>query len=242
MKYVKADNRVLMLVLVIGSIGGTFAIVQGLDLDYDSKPSTVAGAMLAGNVKITQIGPDGNVIAYRQTDNHIVLRGMELIMAQVFGGVNGTYPDYSLGNPHPVRFMQIGTGGAAPLLFNNTDIDTPVAGACGTLRKLANIRNTTMPGGDGPAHGYNAAVGSYPLCGGGGGEPDCFARMNVTATASFLGGGADQCASLSIDEAGIFDNSTATDGYMFARNTFGSVDLGNLDTLQLDWEFTFTDS
>src|SRR3990172_4587950 len=111
MKFVTTDNRVLMLILVIGSVGGTLAIAQSLGFDYDyQSPSSKASAMLAGNVKVTQFGPDGNVIAYRQTDNHIVLRGMELIMSQVFGGINGTYPDEVIGDTHPVRYMQIGTG------------------------------------------------------------------------------------------------------------------------------------
>jgi len=232
-----------MLTLVIASVGGTFAIMQILDLDNvsTSKPQ---GALLSGNVKVTQFDGDGNIIAYRQSDNHIVTRGMEIIMSQVFGGINGTYPmppdsETVGGNTHPVRFMQIGTNGERRLLHNDTSVMTPVsAGLC--VRQLATITNVTS--GDGPAHG--APVGCV--------EPNCSAQMNVTATASFLGSAS--CNVASIDEAGIFDNSTTDTigadatgygnggGLMFARNTFGSVTLNMLDTLQLDWEFTFTDS
>jgi len=63
--------------------------------------------------------------------------------------------------------------------------------------------------------------------------------MNVTATAQFLG---TVCEELGIDEAGIFTHQDGTDGLMFARNNFGSVNLGALDRLQLEWEFTFKDS
>jgi hypothetical protein len=249
MKFVTTDNRVLMLILVIGSVGGTLAIAQSLGFDYDyQSPSSKAAAMLAGNVKVTQFGPDGSVIAYRQTDNHIVMHGMEIIMSQVFGGVNGTYPtDAVLGGTHPVRYMQIGTGADSHrLLHNDTNIFNDIVNAgtsCG--RKLALIDNSTVAA-DGPAHGYSLASGA--ACTDLGADL-CSAQMNVTAQASFLGGGADDCAILGIDEAGIFDNSTSladgdafNGGLMFARNTFGSVDLGPLDTLQLDWEFTFTDS
>lgn len=239
-----------MLILVIGSVGGTLAIAQSMGFDYDyQSPNSKAGAMLAGNVKVTQFGPDGTVIAYRQTDNHIVLSGMEIIMSQVFGGVNGTYPtDAVLGGTHPVRYMQIGTGADSKrLLHNDTNIFAPIINAgpdfCG--RKLALIDNDTVAN-DGPAHGYNVASGQ--ACTDIGADL-CSAQMNVTAQAQFLGGGADDCAANGIDEAGIFDNSTSIangdafdGGLMFARNTFGSVDLGPLDTLQLDWEFTFTDS
>ncbi|MEX0639710.1 MAG: hypothetical protein WEB28_00410 [Nitrosopumilaceae archaeon] len=254
MKIPTTDTRVLMLILVIGSIGGTFAIVQGLDLVSEKSPSMGGATMLAGNVKVTQFGPDGNVIAYRQTDNHIVKQGMEVIMSQVFGGVNGTYPDFVKGPTHPVRYMQIGTGAdSGRLLYNDTNINTEIINAgfsCG--RFPAGIINTTQ---DGAAHGYSLLDGSddptspAPQCGTfGSGLQDCSAQMNVTATRQFLGGAPDNCAIPGIDEAGIFDNATSiagggfTGGYMFARNTFGSVDLGPLDTLQLDWEFTFTDS
>lgn len=252
MKFVTADTRLLSLMLVIGAIGGTFAIVQGLGLGYDYQtPSTVGGAMLAGNVKVTQFGPDGTVIAYRQTDNHIVLQGMEIIMAQVFGNMNssttdpgGMYPRfYELTGTHPVRYMQIGTGGEFRLLHNDTNIQNDIAGPGTCGRHLAAITNKT---GDGPAHGYRVSTGV--ACTDAIGD-ECSAQMNVTATAQFLGGAPDNCAIASIDEAGIFDNSTSLadgdafdGGLMFARNTFGSVDLGPLDTLQLDWEFTFTDS
>ena len=235
MKIVTSDIRVLMITLIVASIGGTLAIVQGLNL-YDSQtPLTTGGAMLSGNVKVIQYDESGNIIAYRQTDNHILLNGMELIMAQVFGGMNSTtiMPGLSSDKVHPVRFMQIGTGGENRLLFNDTDIYLPIAGC---NRQPATIDNGTYS--DGPAHGYPNACGA----------PNCNAQMNVTAVSSFSGA---ICSTLSIDEAGIYDNSTTSitghpnsdgGGLTFARNNFGAVNLGVLDTLQLQWEFTFTDA
>lgn len=241
MKSVTTDKRILMTIMVIASIGGTLAVVQGFALVNDnSQTSFTSGPLLTGNVKVFQYDKDGNIIAYRQSDNHIVREGMEVIMAQVFGGINTTanYPTPTLGLPHPIRYMQIGTGGEFRLLHNNTDIYLPIA-SC--VRQFATITNTTAQG----AHKYPGACND--------GGTLCSAQMNVTAVASFLGSAS--CNVNSIDEAGIYDNSTVTTvgmtnawgagnggGYMFARNTFGSVNLGALDTLQLQWEFTFTDS
>ena len=243
MKLEMTNNRVLMAILVIASVGGTYAVVQGFDLvNLNSQtPLAPGGAMLTGNVKVIQYDETGNIVAYRQSDNHIVKEGMEIIMAQVFGGINTTtnYPSPSLGLPHPVRYMQIGTGGEWRLLHNDTNIGN-VIGTCS--RQPATITNSSAQG----AHKYPSActdaVGNL-----------CSAQMNVTAVANFLGSAG--CNVNSIDEAGIYDNSTTAalgqrdgggpsnnDGYMFARNTFGSVNLGALDTLQLQWEFTFTDS
>jgi hypothetical protein len=243
MKFVTADTRLLSLMLVIGAIGGTFAIAQSLNVGYDHS-TTNGGTLFMGNVKVTQFGPDGSVIAYRQSDNHIVKQGMEIIMSQVFGDMNGTYPSGI--STHPVRYMAIGTGADTNrLLYNDTDLAIPVSdtfASCARFR-VDPITNSSS------AHGYSQADGSdLPgspgvKCGeAGGGSQDCSAQMNVTATRQFLGGAPDLCAINGIDEAAIYDDGTLGNGYMFARNTFGSVDLGNLDTLQLDWEFTFTDS
>jgi len=259
MKLVMTDNRALMAILVIASIGGTYAVVQGFDLTNIASQSSLnpGGALLTGNVKVIQFDGDGNIIAYRQTDNHIVKEGMEIIMAQVFRGINttGNYPDNVInGLPNPVQYMQIGTGGEHRLLHNNSDIAVAIAApqyptTC-TQRVSAAITNSSS------AHGYHTIPG---VCN------DttnlCSAQMNVTAVANFLGSAG--CNVNSIDEAGIYENSNGTGvnsgtnrgmyqngawqnpltgGYMFARNTFGSVNLGMLDTLQLQWEFTFTDS
>ena len=237
MKFVTTNTRVLILALVIASVSGTFAITQIFDLDSISASRNHQGALLTGNVKVTQFDGDGNIIAYRQSDNHIVKSGMELIMAQVFGDMNSTskMQDLDSSLSHPVRFMQIGTNGERRLLHNDTSILAPIAGC---VRQLAAVTNSSLQAAHGAPAGCND-VGTL-----------CSAQMNVTATASFLGSAS--CNVPSIDEAGIFNNVTTDTtageapgdggGLMFARNTFGSVTLNMLDTLQLDWEFTFTDS
>ena len=64
-----------------------------------------------------------------------------------------------------------------------------------------------------------------------------FAQVSVNGTATFTGA---NCADGSIDEAGVF--TLASGGEMFARNTFNTVDLQSADSLQLNWDFVFTDS
>lgn len=222
-------TSVLVLALVIASIGGTFAVITAFDLSFNSaNNSAPSGALLTGNVKVTQYDQSGNIIAYRQSDNHIVYHGMEIIMGQVFNGMNQSYGLAT----SPVSHMEIGTDGdpgvyATALRWNDTNIITPVGGAC--VRVAAVIDNVTQ----GPAHKWPSTCHGTA----GFGANPCSAQMNVTARATFTGA---NCAAASIDEAGIFNDPAA--GYMFARNTFGSVTLNPLDSLALDWEFTFTDS
>jgi len=226
------NTRVIMATLVIAAIGGTFAFSQTIDLfGYDTPSPTGAAAFIVGNVKVTQFDGDGNVIAYRHGSNHIVETGMEVIMGQIFNTVNDTYTEPS----RPISHMAIGDNGEWRLLYNDTDMRNPISGALPACARvvLSSVVNSTATGGGpsitwGPENDPGVCV-----------APNCAAQMNITASASFSG---MQCATASIDEAGIYTNGTLGDGAMFARNTFGEVTLNMLDTLQLDWEFTFTDS
>jgi len=228
---------VLSAVALLVSVGAIYAVSYESELSPNSNPS--GAAFMVGNVKVTHFDKDGQVIGYRYGTNHITQTGMIVIMGQVFRDVNSTLtPANSTGR---VQWMEIGTEGdpvnyGNALRHNNTDINTPVGGAC--IRIDATISNTTslppisIPIGEERSPGVCSATTT------------CSAQMNVTAVAQFQG---SVCADIGIDEAGIFTASqlecdAGNCGLMFARNVFGSVNLGALDTLQLEWEFTFTDS
>jgi len=206
------------------------------------------GALMVSNVEAVLKDEAGNIIAYRQGDNHITASGMVILAQQTFGpGVGGAPASNNTNATDPlsiagtVRYMEIGNGngtgncpGAAgpPILgWANTTLECPLL-ACG--RQAAIIyRHTPTDVGTGPG-------------------PDSHAQINVTAIATFAGSAG--CDGLSIDEAGIWMNGSQTgvpsyangpapsDNRMFARNTFGSVNLSTSDSLELTWRFTFTDS
>jgi len=233
---------VLTTVVLLVSVGAIYAVNFESDMSLNKSAGPSGAAYMVGNVKVTHFDQDGQVIGYRQGTNHITATGMTIIMAQVFQGVNGSLTDIE-NVTGTVAWMEIGTDGDASyaneLRWNDTDIHAPVGGNC--IRVQAVITNGTN------AHTAPLSCDSSPLSpgvyNGVDGRNDCAARMNVTAQADFLGA---NCNTLDIDEAGIFTSSSAgvppASGLMFARNTFGSVDLGVLDTLQLQWEFTFKDT
>ena len=208
-------------------------------------------AYMTGNVKVTHFDENGQVIGYRMGSNHITATGMSVIMAQVFAGMNVTATQqHAVGNlSGTVGWMEIGTGGDTEtplpgppwtsgqnyinaLRWNDTDVNLPVIStnpSC--IRVHATINNVTQA----EAHtSPNDCQGDDTQS-----ATTCAAQMNVTATAQFLG---TVCSVNDIDEAGIFTHQDGTEGLLFARNNFGSVDLGALDRLQLEWEFTFKDS
>jgi len=120
---------------------------------------------------------------------------------------------------------------SGPILgFDNKSLECPLSVAFNCARELAVIQR------------FNATEDPTP-------SPSDAAQINMTAVATFSGGA--NCAAQNIGEAGIWTN--ATDGpqfgdareagnNMFARNTFGTVNLSASDSLELTWKFTFTDS
>ncbi len=244
MKKLAVNTRVIMIAIVAISAG---AITLNLDNFTDSNSLQKSGALMVTNVEALVRDEAGNIIAYRQGDNHITASGMVLLAQQTFGpGVGGAPPSNNTNATDPasiggtVRFMEIGNGngtgacpGAAgsPILgwFNET-LECPIA-TCARQAAIIYRHDPTNPsGGAGPAS---------------------HAQLNVTAIATFAGSAG--CNGNSIDEAGIWQNqsqagapawpaSAPSDNRLFARNTFGSVNLSTSDSLELTWRFTFTDS
>jgi hypothetical protein len=246
MKLTTANIAVIMVALVGISAASTYAL--SAEMDVLGKPTGNGAMMMTGNVMVTQFDGDGNTVAFRQSDNHIVGQGMEMIISQMFKGMNGTAD----ANSQPVSHMEIGHRGEWELLMNDTDLREPAddtIGAC--VRVAASFANVTngLPTGDGFGRATimtgvqgglhtPCEIGQWAGELGGAGSATCAAQANVTAQAQFTGALCN--GALTIDEAGMFNDAAA--GTMFARNNFGGVVLNAPDTLQLDWEFTFTDS
>jgi len=210
------------------------------------------------NVLVRVFDDDGSIKAFRQTDNHIVVSGMDILASQLFNDTRGSvtagytaiawrnYTDNDSGTGLPgsntggtIKYMEIGNGTAilAPLdreldaALN--DLSTPAQDPdCD--RQIAAIQNGTDTSNNDDAGTENTGT---------------FAQINITAIATFDGA---NCAAGIIQEAGIWTDSNTTGatngpgrddaGWMFARNTFGSVSLTTNDSLELTWTFTFTDS
>ena len=261
-----ATNTGVMILAIIAVSG--VAIFTNLDTFYGTSDTSVSkaghSALLISNVEVVQRDGSGNIIAYRQGGNHIVASGMEIIARQVFGdganpvvgspqgdeastisnntnntfGWGGTVEYMEIGNGTGASVNQVqdcGTGaaGGGPILgWNNETLECPLSVAFTCARELAVIQR------------FNATEDPSPAM-------SDAAQINMTAVATFSG--AASCAADNIGEAGIWtvlasgpiysDPPVKTGGNnMFARNTFGTVNLSTSDSLELTWKFTFTDS
>jgi len=258
-----------VMILAIIAVSGV-AILTNLDTFYGTSDTNVSksghSALLISNVEAIVKDSSGNIIAYRQGSNHIVTSGMEIIARQVFGaGFNPTvgspvsptaagqsnntnFTGVGGGWGGRVQWMEIGNGtglsdggtqncglgGGPDLGYNNLTLECPLS-----IAPLSCARQQAV------IHRFNATLDPSPP----GGDS---AQINMTAVATFAGVvGPTGCDTDNIGEAGIWTNSSAGPQYgdareqgnnMFARNTFGTVNLSDSDSLELTWKFTFTDS
>jgi len=220
---------IIMAAVFAVGVGGTYFGVQQTN-EYSASLTKSTAGFISGHVTATVVGPDGEIKAYRQTDNAIVEGGMEIIASQVFKGINYTTEKdgfirhlADLGSG-PVNSIGIGINGSAIAysedmkIQHNTCLNETVMFTMGT------INNT----GSEPGRAYTL--------GGQGGPSIAVVGINGSATfgpSGICGGGAIYT------EAGAFNQRSFT---MFATNTFNAVTLGNPDSLIINWNFQFNDS
>ncbi len=262
-----ATNTGVMILAIIAVSGvAIYTNLGAFTTNTDEISKAGHSALLVSNVEVVQRDSSGNIIAYRQGSNHIVESGMEIIARQVFGdgrsplavagpasAVQSNNTNNTNGWGGQVQWMEIGNGtgastnqvpdcgtgavaipGGAVLGYDNKTLECPLSYYFDCARELAYI------------HRFNATEDPSPAM-------SDAAQINMTAVATFQGG--SNCAANNIGEAGIWTNGTADinegprygdarerGNNMFARNTFGTVNLSTSDSLELTWKFTFTDS
>lgn len=119
----------LQLVIVIGAIiiGSivtvNMALVQDNEFSANSIKST---AGFIGHVTLTAVDEDGNIIAYRQTDNTIINTGDDCILEEIFGAVTACTAGSVFTNIH------IGTN-TASFTETSTGLGTFFASSAGTV-------------------------------------------------------------------------------------------------------------
>jgi len=265
MKNSPKNIGLLMVTIVAISVGLTYVTVGGVPEVTLDKVAT--GSLFTGNVQVRLMDANGDVKAFRQTDNHITVTGMEILASQLFndtrqvGNIDRPYnaqawrnfTDTVVGDPNTigvntggtVKYMNIGNG-TDPLEYRDrqlsAQIDDGGVRTPGCERIIARIQNASTTNTNRTATGFEAAAQVF-----GGAN---LAQINITAVATFDGA---NCYAKIIHEAGFWTDSNIThtaggpgitpdNGWMFARNTFGNVDLTANDSLELTWTFTFTDS
>ena len=123
----------LLVAIVAVSSGTTYAILEGVSV----QPTINNGVQLLGHVEIVVSDAQGNIKAYRQSDNMIVTDGMELLAENLFSTVNASSAKIS--------HMEIGTGGETAPAAGQTDIITVISSCAREVASFSSV-NGTMNG------------------------------------------------------------------------------------------------
>jgi len=119
MNTLSKNVAILALTVVAISSGGAFAMIQ----DDQAPQITDDGAKIFGHLEIVARDADGNIKAYRQTDNLVVTNGLEAAAERLFGADHTT--SRSTIEVFDTVGVGTGTGGAAA---GDEDLGTQRAG------------------------------------------------------------------------------------------------------------------
>ena len=203
MKQAKLALSAVMIVAV-GLIGTNF--VTGSEMTEQEKfYAYVDSSPVYGHITIIHSDPDGNILAYAQTDNVVTDEGKDCMAERLFGGSAGSA---CAATSTTDAFTTIG------LFSGQTFAATDTA----ALKAASLITASGLDITDGVATPTQNAAASTPTG----------AKADITK--QFIAG-----TTQTVDGAGLYNVGADA---LFAGQTFGSVTLNNLDTLDVTWTIT----
>lgn len=179
----KTTYTYAILVVAVAAVSSGLAF-QAIGLGGNNPTGTIDKTAISGHITATLYDEDGNVKAYRQTDNRIVDRGLDIIADLVFG--TGLVTGESV-----IDAMSVGTGGGASTA-GDLDLTSRagLGGACNNQTATfsqgatgAGLINVTATASFTGAAGCNGAINEAGLFDNTAGSPtgNMFARQSFSA-------------------------------------------------------------
>ena len=201
----------MLVAIVAVASGGFFTLVEQ---DVQATPSgTSEQGQIIGHVTLVLTDEDGNIKAYRQTDNAVHDDGFNQIIDDAFG----SSACVGCQNVNSTNFDIIGIGTGTPVPTAANDLGTPVASGttCDRIADATGAASTT----DTFLVTISASFGG----GGSGADRD------------------DAACQVAVTEAGLFNNAADATGEMFAAQGFSAINIASAtDILTVTWELTFS--
>ena len=229
---------IIALVAAMAVLSGALGMsLTGTFSDQKIGVTNVATGMMTGHLEIEARNADGEVIAYRQTDNEVVDDGEQCILKMLFATTNdaagrGNYASTGSGactgiltaawNVIAIGDCNAGNeGGDCTALFaeGNTPAEDDL------LVRLGNETATV----NGLQRGMATSIDWTNGTGG--------TTTKIVLAKTFTMGGASSLTH-AIGESGLFNSTTAGAQGMLARQTFTDVSLSNGDSITVTWTFT----
>ena len=222
MKHMTTILLGISLVVITGLFTATVFGVIG------SKANTVSGTsntMFSGHVTTTLRDSEGNIKAYRQTDNAILNAGENCAAKMLFGASAGAVT--STGS----------CTGAITDGFRYIGIGNYTTNVNGTNYVLGQ-EYTTAAGSLGQASGLTRGVATGTMTNSTGATGST-SQSTVVLSKTFSSA---RSAAQIVQESGLFNSTTVAGSGMFARQTFSAINVGTSDSLTVTWTITFADS
>jgi len=209
MKQTKLALSAVMIVAV-GLIGTNF--VTGSEMiELETSGSNFESGAVYGHVTLVHSDPDGNILSYAQTDNLVANDGKDCMAELLFGGTAGAACDAATGSAY--NTIALFNGQTFPATMNATGLLTVDITAAGLA----------ITDGDNLTPTENTAASGTGYVDGAGSQSDIDNTFTATTTQT-------------VDGAALM-NGAPYDSVL-AGQTFTSVTLNNLDTLQVTWTIT----
>ena len=227
---------------LIGLVAAIAVLSGGLGLsltevidDQKSMSSDVATGFLMGQVVVEATNSDGELIAYRQTDNEVVDDGEQCILKMLFA----SYIDANVSTNN-------GRGEYLSTNENNGGEDVNNAACSGILRGAwdviaigiasPTVADTNVVLGselndaiESTSLGLDRAAATTKTWTNGSGATTTKIVLKNTFTAS---------GAATVTESGLFNSTTVVGSGMLAHQTFNGVVLANGDSITVQWTFT----
>ena len=194
-------------------IAGAFGLFITGVFDEKSVTATFAPTtgMMMGHAIIEAHDSQGNLIAYRETDNQVVDRGEQCVLKMLFGGAGPAAAGTTVctgATTLPWTVIAIGTSSNTDNLETDYILLNETSSTDGLSRGIATTQT------------WQNGTGST--------------ATQITLSKTFTNGG----SSHTIQESGLFNSTTVAGSGMLARQTFSGVTLANGDSITVTWTFS----
>lgn len=213
----KLPTIALMAIVAVGAglVGYTFSTSE----QVSPATSLASSALMTGHLMLEVLDENGNVKAYRQTDNVITRVGEDCASKALFAPTSYNTGGEGLGSckgavTQPFSFIALGNG-----TTTETNSDTDL------------VTEHTITG-------LTTAAGAVTFTNSTGGAGTSTGAAIISITKQFTNSG----SSTSVSEAGLFNDTAVNTNAMFARKTFTPVTLNNGDALTVTWSINIGNS
>ncbi len=204
------QTKLALSAVMIVAIGliGTNFVTGSEMTELETFGGNLDSGSVYGHVTIVHSDPSGNILSYAQTDNLVANAGKNCMAEQIFGGTAGAACEGTASNFNTIALFN---GQSFPATMNASGllaVDIAAVGLAITDGVAAPTENTIASG-----SGYVDGAGS---------QSDIDKTFTATTTQT-------------VDGAALFNDN---DDAVLAGQTFTTVTLNNLDTLQVNWTIT----